>query len=217
MSAERPRPEWWVLADATLAGLSVLIPLPGLDLLVEAFFRHRIAPSIARHRHVRLETWILARLGSGGEWLTLHGCLLLPLRAVIWLVKRLVRKLLYVLTVAEAAEQISAYWHRAFLVDHLVRSGCLQRSGPQAERAIALFRQVLEEADTSPLVGLARQVAGSPRRALRVLQRLRRGEAVPTADQAALDAGWPAIQASLAAVAARFDRLVAAPPPPPAR
>lgn len=201
------RPEWWVLADATLAGLATLVPLPGLDLLVEGVFRRRIAPTIAARRGVALHPVLLARLGRGRDWLTARGCLLLPFLVALWLAKTLFRKLLYVLTVTEAASQISEYWHRAYLVDHLVRGGHL-RPGRDVERSLALFFQVLEEADTSPLKGVAREVAHSPRRVLQLIARLRRGEAV---DERLLDAGWPAVAESLAAVTARFDQLAAAP------
>jgi hypothetical protein len=201
------RPEWWVFADATLAGLAALIPLPGLDLLVEGVFRRRIAPTIASRRGAALHPVLLARLGRGRDWLNARGCLLLPFLAALWLAKKLFRKLLYVLTVTEAASQISEYWHRAYLVDHLIRGGHLHPAR-DVERTLALFFRVLEETDTSPLKGVAREVARSPRRVLRLIARLRRGEA---AGERLLDSGWPAIAESLDALTARFDQAVAAP------
>lgn len=209
-AAAAVRREWWVFADATLAGLSALIPLPGLDLLVEGVFRRRIARTIAANRGVPLSPWVLARLGRGEEWLTVRSCLLLPVVVTLWLVKRLFRKLVYVLTVAEAASQISAYWHRAWLVDHLVATGALAPDR-DVERTLRLFREVLEEADTSPVRGLARQVARSPGRVLRLLRRLRRGGAVTTEEAGILDAGWTAVHGSLDALVARYEELAATP------
>lgn len=205
--------EWWVFADATLAGLAALIPVPGLDLLVEGVFRRRIARTIAANRRVTVPTWVLARLGRGEEWLTVRSCLLLPVVAALWLVKRLVRKLVYVLTVAEAASQISAYWHRAWLVDHLVRSGALG-PGRDVERTLRLFREVLDEADTSPVRGLARQVARSPARVVKLVRRLRRGEGVSAEEAGRLDAGWSTVEGSLEAVVARFEERAAVSPTP---
>jgi hypothetical protein len=209
MSASGDRVEWWVLADATLAGLAALVPLPGLDLLVETVFRRRIPRTIARNRGVTLPPQVVAALGRGPR-ISLRGCLLLPFVVALWFVKKVFRKLLYVLTVTEAASQLSAYWHRAYLVDHLVRGGHLAQ-GRDVERALALFVQALDEADTSPVKGLARQVAQSPRRALRILRRFRRGEA-GAAEQGWLDNGWEVISGSLVAVTRRFDELLALPP-----
>lgn len=203
--------EWWVFADATLAGLAALIPLPGLDLLVEGVFRRRIARTIAANRGAEVPVWVIARLGRGQEWLTVRSCLLLPVVAALWLVKRLFRKLVYVLTVAEAASQISAYWHRAWLVDHLVRSGALG-PGRDVERALQLFREVLDEADTSPVRGLARQVARSPARVLRLVRKLSRGEGMTREEAGALMAGWAVVHGSLDEVVARFEELAEGPP-----
>jgi hypothetical protein len=213
MSASGDRVEWWVVADATLAGLAALVPLPGLDLIVEMVFRRRIPRTIARNRGVTLAPDVVVRLGRGSG-LSVRGCLLLPFVVVLWVVKKLFRKLLYVLTVTEAASQVSVYWHRAYLVDHLVRGGHLA-PGCDVERALALFVQVLDEADTSPVTGLARQVVQSPRRVLRVLRRFRRGQA-GAAEQGLLDSGWEVIEDSLVAVTRRFDQLLALPPAGPA-
>ncbi len=212
-----PRLEWWVLADATLAGLAALIPLPGLDLLAEAVFRRRIPRTIASRRGARLHPVVVRELGRGGDWLTLEGCLLLPFRLALWLVKKVFRKLVYVLTVAEATTQVSEYWHRAYLVDHLVRSGRLA-PGRDPWPALAAFRQVLEEVDASPLTGLARQVVASPREVVRALRRARRGRAGDD-ELGFLESRWALIQGSLEEAAdrleARLAAATAAPPGPP--
>jgi hypothetical protein len=151
-----------------------LLPIPFLDLVLEAIFRHRIAPTIATRRGVEVAPAHLLRLGRGGGLLTVRGCLLLPVKAALWVLKRVFRKLVYVLSVADAASALSAYWHRAHLVDHILRQGHLETHGEAALRA---FARTVEQADTSPLTGLARQAIGNVHRVLGLLLEARRGEA----------------------------------------
>jgi hypothetical protein len=139
--------------------------------------------AIAARRGVRLDPLLARRLGRGEPWLTKRGCLLLPLKVALWVVKRVVRKLLYVLAVADAAESLSAHWHRAYLLDHLIRSGHLD---VDPQRSLAAFELTVAEGDTSPLVGLARQVAGSARSVLRLVLRARRAPVAATTEQEAL-------------------------------
>ena len=42
--------DWLVYADATFAGLAILIPFPFVDSLLEEYFRRRMARDIARRR-----------------------------------------------------------------------------------------------------------------------------------------------------------------------
>jgi hypothetical protein len=207
---DEARFDWRIFADATCAGMSALIPIPLVDLLFEAFFRRRIAPTVARARGIDLDPH--ARRGLGrGRLDFLGGCLGLPFKLVRYVIKKLWRKVIYVFTVADAAGQISVYWHRAYLIDHIVRAGHAS-PGVDIERAIQVFGAVLEEADTSPVRGIARQVAGSARHAFRLLRKARRGAAAAqTRDQEELvRANWNAVQKSFDAVAARYNELYVA-------
>jgi len=77
MPAERSTAfDWSRYADATLAGLSVLIPVPFMDDAFEAFFRGRIPSAVARSRGQPLSPEVRRVLGEGegGAW----GCATLP-------------------------------------------------------------------------------------------------------------------------------------------
>jgi hypothetical protein len=201
---DRPGPEWQVLADATFAGLSPLVPLPFLDLVLEAYFRRRLPRTIARLRRVDVHPDLLAALGRGEPLLDLRGCLLVPFKLVVWVLKRIFRKLVYVLAVADAATKLGEYWHRAALVDHLMRSGVLEQD---AVRALDLFARVLDEADTSPILGVAREMVATTHRALRMLLRARRDPDAPqtAVQERVLQANWGRVEQSFEEVRASFD------------
>lgn len=201
--------EWRVLADATCAGLTPLIPLPLVDLAFEAVFRRRIPGAIARARGARLDPTAAAELRrSGTSLLSLRGCVRLPLVVLLAFLKRLWRKLVYILAIADATEQLGVYWHRAWLVDHMVRAGHLA-PGTDVSRALAAFRRALDEASTSALRGVARQLIGHSDHVLRTLVRARRGRAAAVTDDQAtfVRRSWPSVREALEATVARYDEL----------
>lgn len=166
--------DWRVYADATCAGLSVLIPLPLLDLIFETVFRRRIPGSIAKARERRIEPptrVALARPLTGP--LSVSGCLAIPIKIVRYILRRLWRKIIYVFAVADATTALTEYWCRAFLIDHMARAGHLA-PGADTELAVRVFRDVLNEIDPSPLASLARQTMASAHHVLRLLVRARR-------------------------------------------
>jgi hypothetical protein len=202
--------DWRAYADATCAGLSALIPLPGLDLMLELVFRRRMPAAIARSRGVELPVDVRRELGRSGEsLLSMRGCLVLPLFLIGWLIRRISRKIVYILTIKQAAQQLSAYWHRAYLVDYLVRKGY---AGPQGmpEAVAEAFHQTLREADTDSLRGLARQVVASARRVTSTLIRARRGRAAEAAveQEAMLSGHWSQIEGSLQLTAGYLEYLL---------
>ncbi len=169
-----PNFDWRIYADATCAGLSVLIPLPLVDLVFETIFRRRIPGKIAKARESEVEprTKIqLARPLNGS--LSWSGCLAMPFIIVRYVLRRLWRKIIYIFAVKDATTALTEYWHRAFLIDHMVRAGHL---APDVDTGLAIrvYRHVLQEIDPSPLTGLARQTVANARHVLRVLVRARR-------------------------------------------
>lgn len=173
-----PKPQtkfaWPIYADATLAGLSVLIPIIGLDWVFETIFRRRVPGAIAKYRQLPLADFAKDALNQSdkGCWAT---CLTLPLVLTIGLLKRLSRKLLYFLTVNEAADNVSYYWHRAFLVDYMLLAHHLD-TPESAQIARQAMDEVLETTITSPLHQLAEQVVRHTRHILRTLWRARKGK-----------------------------------------
>ena len=196
--------EWPMYADATLAGLSVLVPVPFLDDVFEGFFRRRMTRTIARGRGVAVPDAVQKEIGAGeGHWLA--GCLLLPVRLFLELLKKLSRKLLYFLTIKESSEQLSYYWHRAFLLDYMIASGHLD-SVESARIARAAMEQVLEATGT-PLTTVARQVISRSHHALRTLRRAREGQEDEEIQQARQEmaARWGEFAQHLEGVARHYD------------
>lgn len=205
---------WAVYRDATLAGLSVLIPLPLVDLAFETLFRRRIPFAVTRHRGRDLDPRLLAALGS--EPPGCLGCLLFPLWLALEFLKRLFRTVLYFLTVKAATDRLAVHWRRAFLIDHMTRRGDLD-GGPDAPRvaaALAALQAGLRESDTGPLLAVAREVLTHARHVLRTAWRTarrRRAEDDETRDaRRRLELGWSDLRASFAALAAAYDRRMAA-------
>jgi hypothetical protein len=110
---------------------------------------------------------------------TFDGCLRAaltwPLKLIWDLLKRLSKKILYFLTVKEATDQISHYWHQAFLTDYMLLVGHLNtvESTQIARQALDV---VLQTTITSPLLQLAQQVVRSSSNIFRLLRRARKGE-----------------------------------------
>ena len=209
--------DWRVYADATCAGLTALIPIPLVDLFFERAFRRRMPNAIARARGARVDLRDRVLLGRGaGGCLSAAGCVALPIAGIRYLARRLWHKVIYVLAVADAASLVSEYWHRAYLMDHMIRAGHLGE-GADRDWAILVFGQVLREADTSPLIGLARQVVAASSRILRTLSRARRRGAAAQTESLGeiLRSHWGAAQRSLEAVALRYNELYAQRPPTP--
>ena len=181
--------DWLVFADATFAGLSVLIPIPLIDSLFEGIFRRRMAASIARRRQVAVSPAVLRHLEREG--CSPAGCLLWPLKQAVNLLGRISRKILYFLTIKEAADQLSYYWHRAFLLDYMLAASHLDEAAPPDVARQALAR-TLRETTTGPLNQLAAQVVGNTHHALRSLWRVfrRRRDSVLDDHRATMGKRW---------------------------
>jgi hypothetical protein len=207
---QQPQPQtafdWPIYADATFAGLSVLMPIPLLDWLLEEYFRRRMPRTIARYRHRSLPVSIIQAV-NGPQ----RGCLATALRFVIRvpieLLKRLVRKLLYFLTIKEATDQLSYYWQRAFLLDYALAAGHLT-TVESAHQAQQVMEQVLNST-SSPLIALAKAVLTSPFQVMRILRRAFGNQTSVAAPQqeTILRQHWSAYQNYLQTLAAQYDQL----------
>ncbi|MEM7334192.1 MAG: hypothetical protein AAF490_19050 [Chloroflexota bacterium] len=148
--------DWMIYADATFAGLSVLIPIPLVDLLFETIFKRRMVQTIAKRNDRQIPPDI-ARLvnRSQGCW---PGCLMWPITLTLEFLKRLYRTILYFLTIKAASDQLSYHWHRAFLIDFMIRRGDLATL-ERARLAGIAMDEVLQTTTTSPLMQLATQIS----------------------------------------------------------
>jgi hypothetical protein len=210
----RPSPvatafNWSLYADATFAGLSLLVPIPFLDSAFEWFFKRRVAGAIANWRGRRLAPAVLAELNRGqGSWL--EGCLLLPITLTWGLLKRLSKKLLYFLTIKEATDSMSHHWHRAFLIDYALQQGHLDSldSAVVARRAMDY---ALATATTSPLENLAQRLIPHTRHITQSLRKARKGQEDEVIEEKRnmMAKAWAGFGEYLADVAFRYDRAYA--------
>lgn len=199
--------DWRIYSNATCAGLSVLFPIPLVDLVLESIFRRRMPGTIARTRGVDLAPATKRKLGRGKSWsLGRDGCLAMPIKVGRYVLRRVWRKIIFVFVIADSATALSEYWHRAFLLDHMTRSGHLA-PGADTELAVRVFGEVLNEIDTSPLMGLARQTVANSRQVFRVLLRARRLGAVEVTRSfgEVLASHWKAAEASFAGAASAYN------------
>lgn len=169
--------DWTIYADATLAGLSVLIPIPFLDSITEDFFRNRMVATIARRRNQVLHPQAEAVVNRTKfeTWTWLGGCFLWPFRFALDLILRLSRKILYFLTIKKAVDALNYYWRRAYLLDYMIRNGYLSDE-LSLEQAVLALEQILAEEDRSPMTSLARELLKSPSRLVRAVRQARIGE-----------------------------------------
>jgi len=163
--------DWAIYADATLAGLAILIPVPLLDVFVEWLFKRRIPQAVAKRNGRQLDRYVVHYLNS--KPFSCLGCLLWPITLTLLFLKRLYRTILYFLTVKEASDKLSLYWHRAFLIDFMVRRGDLDNEQTAKTAALAMY-DVLSKLTTSPLNQLAKQVIAGMHHILRTIWRWRR-------------------------------------------
>jgi hypothetical protein len=209
MSDERTTAfEWSRYADATLAGLSVLIPVPFVDDAFEAFFRRRIPGAVARSRGRSLPADVRAALDeedASGR----GGCATIPLRLTFGLLKRISRKVLYFLTVKTATDRLSHYWYRAYLIDHMLVAGHLE--SPATARAAHRAMDEVLAATSGPLPRVARQMVTGSRNVWAALRLARRGQESEEVRQmrGQMESRWGEISGHLASVAARYDEAYA--------
>lgn len=197
--------EWPIYADGTLAGLSVLLPIPLLDWFLEEQFRRRMPASIARSRGQKLPAPVIRALNASDRGCLVSG-LLFVLKLPLELLKRVSQKILYFLTIKAATDQVSYYWQRAFLLDYALRAGHLANA-EAATRARRAMEQVLD-ATSSPLTALARQIIKSVRDLVPVLRRGRRGQdaQVLEQEQATMRQQWGAYEGMLRSLAAQYNQ-----------
>ncbi|WP_420127142.1 hypothetical protein [Longimicrobium sp.] len=198
--------DWSRYADATLAGLSVLVPIPFMDDAFEAFFRGRIPGAVARARGRTLPDDVRAVLAEGDDR---GGCATIPLRLTLGLLKRLSRKILYFLTIKSATDRLSHYWSRAFLIDHMMTAGHLE-----SVASARVARQAMDEVLATvagPLPRVAGQVIATSRNVWPALRRARRGEEAEEVRQvrSQVEGRWGEAEKDLRSMAARYDAAYA--------
>lgn len=201
-----PTFNWAIYADATLAGLSALIPFPLIDTLFEAYFRRRMIHTIAHQRSRALSPAAVRVLNQDPLASTARTLLTLPLTLTVGLIVRLSRKLLYFLSIRRAVNLLTYYWRRAYLLDYIVRQGHLS-THESAAAAVAALDTVLAQSGSGPFRWLAQHVVNHTPYVLRTLWHARHGQEDPPilTIRAELAERWPALDDYLATLARRYD------------
>lgn len=196
--------DWSIYADATFAGLSILVPAPFVDDALEGFFRKRMPRRIAAARGRVLPDEVEAELREEGSGWGM-SLLRMPVTLTVGVLKRVSRKVLYFLTVKAATDGLSHYWHRAFLLDHAMAAGHLE-SAASARIARRAMDQVLVKT-SGPLRGLARQLVTRVQNVPQLLRRAREGHEEEAMQQTRgpLEEQWEENAGYLKTVAARYE------------
>ena len=201
--------DWAIYVDATLAGLAILIPIPLLDVFFEWVFKRRMPQAIARRNGRSLSPEIVRQLNSSN--FSCMGCLVWPLQLFWLLLKRTYRTILYFLTVKEATDKLSLYWHRAYLLDKMMEQGDLD-SQEEASLAVQALNQVLGNLTMSPLTQLAQEVIGNVRHILRSSWRwLRRKQEdeMMSRTRSQMATAWRDLSGYFAQVGVQYDQQLA--------
>jgi hypothetical protein len=130
------------------------------------------------------------------------------LAVVLFVLKRISRKLLYFLTIKEATDKLSDHWHRAHLIDHILHRGHLTGDHDPRPTWQALER-VLAETDTSPLRQLARKTVRGSHHVLRAVLQARRGtpETAVRRETGVLERNWNEVVGALTALVQQYEMV----------
>lgn len=204
----RTKFDWTIYADATFAGLAVLIPIPLVDLLIETIFKRRMVHTIAKRNGRKIEPNIVRLMNrSEGCW---PGCLVWPITLTFEFLKRLYRTVLYFLTIKAATDQLSLHWHRAFLLDFMMQRGDLD-SFEKAQIASLAFEEALKSTTTSPLIQLAQQISRGFNHVFRTfwnfLRRNREDQVILNARDE-MEATWSDFSGYLELLAEKYDEIL---------
>jgi hypothetical protein len=168
-----PVPPWFraVVWDSMLGALCPLLPIPFVDDLLLARMRRRMVERIAGRWQVALQPAQLALLAGGRR----RGVLRFLLKAAIYPVKEVVRKVLYFLAVKDAVDTFSLLFHQGYLLHAALSRGALGRGGPTDDARVAATATAVHGAlaatNTRPLRRLLVGVLRNSRELLRATVR----------------------------------------------
>ena len=163
-------PDWFrsVVWSGLAGGLCPLMPIPVLDDIVLARFRRRMVRRLGEKHGVELNRRQVAALGGGGRS---SSCLGLIFKVVAYPFRKVLRKVLYFLSVKEAADTFSLLFHQGYLLHTALEHGALGSGGPPPAGAAMTVRraifETLDAIDTRPIMKLVKGVFRGSRDLLR--------------------------------------------------
>lgn len=161
-----------IVFHSILGGLTALIPVPWVDDWAGNWVRRRMVRELFQQRGIPLEEPVLRSLVPEGTEPS-RGCLyqalwitvVLPFRLAVYLLRRVLRTILFFIAAKQAADRMSRIFHEGYLLDASLRHGWLgeavtvERSG----QVRAACSEVLAEVNTSPVTSVFRQLIGANR------------------------------------------------------
>jgi hypothetical protein len=123
-----------LVTHAVLTGLTPLIPVPFLDDLVKAYFQRRLVRRLGERHGVALAPDEVSALADDPSSGCLSGCVV---TLVLYPIKKLFRKIFFVLEWKRAVDTASRTYHRGLLYDYALGEGLVEKHAPPAVRASA--------------------------------------------------------------------------------
>ena len=155
-----------VLKYSVLAGATPLIPVPFLDDIVLARVEKAMVAAIfAGHGHTLNDQEVEALVKEPPSGCFLLGCFS---KAILWPIKKIIRKVLFVLEIKRATDIASFTLTRGFLLDAALRNGWWSPDGSpeKVERLGQTVMEVAHQAETSPMAGAVRATFGGMKKTL---------------------------------------------------
>ena len=134
---------------AVLSGLTPLIPVPFVDDLANAYFRRRMVRGLAAARSLPFPETDVRTMTDEPSRGCLLGCLVAP---ILYLLKRVFRKIFYFLEWKRAIDTASQTYHFGSVLDHAFERRWPAPAGSvEAARLRAAIDAVLARRGTSPI------------------------------------------------------------------
>ncbi len=147
-------PRRHVAHQAVLVALAGLIPFPFVDTWIQNRLRAGLVAKLGHHHDLPLSSAHIRTLSSHRHNLLL-GCMV---GMVWWPIKKLFRKVIYVLTIKDAIDAATDTWLRGEMVRRALRAGALPL---QADGVRTAMDAALKTHARSPLWGPRTRRAGS--------------------------------------------------------
>ena len=163
-------PPWFrdLVWDSLLGGLCPLIPVPFVDDLALLWTRRRLVTRAAEHHQVTLAPGQARQISGAGRG---FSCLGLLFSGLIYPFRKVLRKLLYFLSIKDAVDTFSLLFHQGYLLHKAIDHGALSAPGPpshsELERTGHAVLGTLESIDTRPLGKMILGVFRSSRQLVR--------------------------------------------------
>lgn len=144
-----------IARQAILVGLAALLPIPFIDIWLQGRLRAELTRGLARHHDVAVEPETV-RVLSAVKHNLLVGCVL---GVFWWPIKKLLRKIVYILAVKDAFDALADTLIRGWMLDHAFARGLPSDSAPRVREAMD---EALGEHARSPLWGPRTSVSDAP-------------------------------------------------------